>query len=354
MDAEEEEEALSSYSYSLPHYYVQSPSTLSHADTTPERRNHHLSPSAFQSPPSENFIKTSLQFHRCESSRSFIHHKKISYDDLLSQGTGVETLNAAGEDRRVLTTADSDRKSLGDCHDRDLEAEEDDDDDAVFYNKGEYNTGGWWWWRRWLSFGTYPSSYVWISLQLCWRLLVSFSAALLVFYIVTKPPPPHISIKIIAIGQFELGEGVDAHGVGTNILTFNSSMEIIIDNKSKVYGLHIFHPSAEISFGHFPLARSLGPNLFAPSHHATPFKLYVEAANKPMYGAGRNMADMLESGKGLPLVLRVALTSNFYVIGSLVKPIFHHHAVCSLVLQNVYDEKLRTQAFNSSCNVISN
>lgn len=64
---------------------------------------------------------------------------------------------------------------------------------SSFYSKDGGGGGGGWW--RYFSFRT-SSSCLWISLQISWRLMVSLGAALLVFCIATKPPPPDISIKV--------------------------------------------------------------------------------------------------------------------------------------------------------------
>lgn len=72
-----------------------------------------------------------------------------------------------------------------------------------------------------------------------------------------------------------------------------------------------------------------------------------------MYGAGRNMQDMLQSGKGLPLLLRVHLTSTFHVVWGLIKPKFHHQIECLLHLHNTYNKRHRTQAYNSTCTVLT-
>jgi hypothetical protein len=72
-----------------------------------------------------------------------------------------------------------------------------------------------------------------------------------------------------------------------------------------------------------------------------------------MYGAGRSMEDMLESGRGLPLVIRMSMSSSFRVVWNLVRPKFHHQAECLLVLNKAYDKKHRTQAYNSSCTIAS-
>ncbi|KAL6288499.1 hypothetical protein ACE6H2_006009 [Prunus campanulata] len=142
------------------------------------------------------------------------------------------------------------------------------------------------WWKTYCSYRN-SDSCVWICMQISWRAMLSLCVALLVFYIATKPPPPKVSIK--------------------------------------------------------------GPKLYAAESGSSKFKLYVGTRNKPMYGAGRSMQDMLESGKGLPLVLRVSLHSSFHVVWSLIKPKFHHQAECLLVLHRAYDKKHRTQAYDSTC-----
>lgn len=58
------------------------------------------------------------------------------------------------------------------------------------------------------------------------------------------------------IGQFGLGEGVDGSGVSTKFLTCNCSINLIIENKSKLFGLHIRPPVMEVSFGRLSFASS--------------------------------------------------------------------------------------------------
>lgn len=53
----------------------------------------------------------------------------------------------------------------------------------------------------WKTYFTYRNSdgNAWICLQLSWRAVFSMGMALLVFYIVTNPPRPVISVKVILI-----------------------------------------------------------------------------------------------------------------------------------------------------------
>ena len=71
-------------------------------------------------------------------------------------------------------------------------------------------------------------------------------------------------LQIAGISQFVLGEGVDASGVTTKILTYNCTINLVIDNKSKLFGLHINPPIMEMSFGRLTFAMSYVSN---PIHH---------------------------------------------------------------------------------------
>ncbi|XP_022734511.1 uncharacterized protein LOC111288029 [Durio zibethinus] len=337
----EDQEALMFHSYPCA-YYVQSPSTISHANSADIRNNttniEDQSAFHFHSPTrseatflNKNPDVSRFTLSRYSSSRgsnnSFLHEKKniggLGSDD---QKRGVNRLIIIDH-------------GVGD----------DDDDQVSDEEEWSYGKKGGWWWR-YCSFRR-SSSCAWISLQICWRLVLSLGVALLVFYIATKPPPPKISIKVAGVRQFGLGEGVDASGVTTKILTFNCSIHLLIENKSKLFGLHINPPMMDISFGLLPFAMSHGPKLYARSYGSSMFELHAGTRNKPMYGAGRSMQDLLDSGMGLPLVIRLKLSSNFRVVWNLIKPRFHHQAECLLVLDSKYDKKHRTQKYNSTCTI---
>lgn len=67
-------------------------------------------------------------------------------------------------------------------------------------------------------------------------------------------------LQIAGIGQFLLGEGVDASGVATKILTCNCSIDLVTENDSKLFGLHIHPLLIEMSFGRLPFALSYVSN----------------------------------------------------------------------------------------------
>ncbi|KAL1811641.1 hypothetical protein ACET3Z_021706 [Daucus carota] len=308
----EEESLFRSYPYAV--YFVQSPSTLSNANSSHDLPN-----------PNLETARATLSHYSSSrgSNNSFLHDKKsvlVPYDDKIH----VKNLRVCDNDKEIV----------------------DEEEDEEYYRSGHGREMGWW---RYFTF-RHSSSCAWICLQIVLRLLVSLGLALLVFYFATKPPTPKLSIKIAGIREFGLGEGVDASGVTTKLLTSNFSIRLVIDNKSKLFGLHIRPPILSISYTNLPpFAISVGQELYAYSDGKTRFQLSTGTKNKPMYGAGRSMQDMLESGKGLPLDIRMSITSSFHVISSFVKPTFHQQARCLLVLNSSYDKKRRTTKYKSSC-----
>ncbi|CAH9085567.1 unnamed protein product [Cuscuta epithymum] len=136
--------------------------------------------------------------------------------------------------------------------DQDHENDDEGDNADVELDHDQYNYG----WGRLLSIGYPDSGAGWIAIQISWRVVVSMAAALLVFYITTKPPPPKVSVKMVGLEQWELGEGVDGSGVNSKILNCNASINLVIENKSNLFPLHIHPPLLQMYFGRFLFATS--------------------------------------------------------------------------------------------------
>lgn len=166
-------------------YYVQSPSTVSHANSIDKHSNiQNDVESTFHSPNRSETHRTNPaheqepnRFALCRysssrgSNNSFLHHKKVSYD-----GTATEN----GDDHHLVIINDS-GSVVSDEEEKGLF-------DEYYYEKN----GGW---KRYFSYHN-SDSCAWIWLQVTWRVMVSFGFALLVFYIATKPPTPKISFEV--------------------------------------------------------------------------------------------------------------------------------------------------------------
>ncbi|PPS02084.1 hypothetical protein GOBAR_AA18575 [Gossypium barbadense] len=277
----EDQEALMFHAYPCA-YYVQSPSTISHANSADHIHN----------PTNEDQSAVTLHFHSPTPSESAILTKNpdVSRFTLSRYSSSRGSNNSFLHDKSIVAAAD---------------------------HKGGFN-----------------------------RLII-------IDHGVDYHTMLGLAMQVARVGEFGLGEGVDGSGVTTKILTCNCSVDLLVENKSKLFGLHILPPTMDLFFGRLPFAISHGRKLYAQSSSPSRFKLSVGTRSKPMYGAGRNMQDLLESGMGLPLVIRLKLSSNFRVVWNLIKPRFHHQAECLVVLDDKYDKKHRTQKYNSTCTITS-
>ncbi|XP_039117953.1 uncharacterized protein LOC120253782 [Dioscorea cayenensis subsp. rotundata] len=335
---EEEQEALfNTYPCSALLYYVQSPSTTSHANSSDCRHaSDSISLSPFPAddafivvPPPGIHRNPDFTLSRYSSSRGsnnyFLHDKKITYD------LGHIDVQKHSKDRS------RNRNRFRVVHE--LEGVEE---------GGEHKRRS----ELWRFVALDPSaSCCCVAFQICWRFLVSLGLALLVFFLATRPPSPTVTFQISRVKHFNLGEGLDMTGVVTKILTCNSSVDVEIDNKSKLFGLHVYPVTIHMAFGRLIFATSSqeGEELYVQSNNLLRKRLYVGVKDMPMYGAGRDMEDMLESGKGLPLIIKVSSRSTYHVVWNLIKSKYHHHAECLVVLKAVYDAHNHTQLFNSTC-----
>ncbi|KAJ9558272.1 hypothetical protein OSB04_012886 [Centaurea solstitialis] len=333
MDSSEEEALFRSYPYAAL-YFVQSP-------TTTVSHGHHDGVS-FHSPATQRRLTLSHYSSSRGSTNSFLHdNKKINPQEspdhesssvgrvVVKMGVkkGCENVHGGGG---------------GDGVESELEEEEEEELEKGCGKKM----------RDLVSFSE-SDSCVWIWFQISLRVMVSFGVALLFFYLITKPPPPIISLKIERMSEFQLAEGVDNTGVTTKFLTCNCSINLLVNIKSNLYGLHIHPLATTLSFNNIPLATSLETQaLYASTNGPTSFLLYLGTSNKPMYGAGRSMEDILDSGKGLSLVVHVKLRSRFHVVGKLISPKYHHQAECILIFNRTYNKQHKTLMYDNHCNLL--
>ncbi|KAG2553776.1 hypothetical protein PVAP13_9KG621100 [Panicum virgatum] len=129
-----------------------------------------------------------------------------------------------------------------------------------------------------------------IAFQVAWRVAASAALALLVFVLATRPRHPGVTFRVGRVQRFALGEGLDGSGVETIFLNCNSSVDMVVENHSKVFTLRVRPPRLEMSFGRFVFAASQGdggaPHDVGPRGTST-VRLFVAAREKPMYAAGR-------------------------------------------------------------------
>ncbi|XP_049934373.1 uncharacterized protein LOC116256477 [Nymphaea colorata] len=173
---------------------------------------------------------------------------------------------------------------------------------------------------------------VYLVVKIAWKALVSFLAAIFVFLLLTRQPIPQLNVKDVMIREFRLAEGVDKSGVPTKMLRFNCSVDLEIDNKSRVFGVHLHKATLQLAFQSLTLAISHGEEMYVERNTVLSFRLFIGGKEKAMYAAGEAMDARLESGMGLPLELRLSMKSHVAHLWGIVRPSgFTHHTHCTLL-----------------------
>ncbi|KAL6867591.1 hypothetical protein ACP4OV_015615 [Aristida adscensionis] len=290
------------------HYYVQSPSAASHAPSHPASDSMALILSPF--PNLHHDADADARHDHEEASRLTLSRYSSSRGSNSSFPAGDKKPGRRRQAPRVLSSGDGDDVADGD---------------------GEEQRSGAW---RYVKLDPDAPGCC-IALQVAWRLAASAAFALLVFVLVTRPRRPGVTFRVGRVERFALGEGLDGSGVETSLLDCNCSVDMVVDNHSKVFGLRVRPPRLELSFGRFVFAAAAPegpPRRVAPRATAT-LRLYVAARQKPMYAAGRGMQDLLESTQGLPLAITVRASSRYRVVGGLVRLTYRHDAECVVHLR---------------------
>ncbi|KAL4339262.1 hypothetical protein GQ457_08G023990 [Hibiscus cannabinus] len=160
-------------------------------------------------------------------------------------------------------------------------------------------------------------------------------------------------LQVARVGDFGLAEGVDRSGVTTKILTCNCSYKTNQSSSVSISTLHRWTYCLSLSHTYVRnQVNKIALCVFLYNSHVFCFWHRRDRSYtlKVLRGnARRSMQDLLESGMGLPLLIRLRLRSDFRVVWNLIKPKFHHQAQCLLLL----DKKHHTQKYNSTCTITS-
>jgi hypothetical protein len=213
-------------------YYVQSPSAASHTPSHPASESMALVLSPFPN------------LHRDADAHHHSHDREEASRLTLSRYSSSRGSNASfvpaagyvdkkpGRRRQTLTVLSG--SGVGD------------DDDGVGQRSGAW---------RYVKLDP-DASCCRIAFQVAWRVAASAAFALLVFVLATRPRRPGVSFRVGSLERFALGEGLDGSGVETSFLDCNCSVDMVVDNHSKVFSLHVRPPLLEMSFGRFVFATS--------------------------------------------------------------------------------------------------
>lgn len=98
-------------------------------------------------------------------------------------------------------------------------------------------------------------------------IVVLFSVFCSVLWGASHPFSPIVSVKSFNLHSFYYGEGIDRTGVATKILSFNSSVKVMIDSPAPYFGIHVASSTFNLTFS--ALALATGQVLSLTALHVT-------------------------------------------------------------------------------------
>ncbi|XP_073274900.1 uncharacterized protein [Primulina huaijiensis] len=162
---------------------------------------------------------------------------------------------------------------------------------------------------------------------------VLFSFFALILWGASRNQKPVVTMKSIFFDDFMIHAGSDSAGVGTEMVTMNSTVKLIFRNTGTFFGIHVSPSPLDLFFSELSLASGAINGFYQSRKSQRTIAVILMGNHIPLYGGGSN----LSSKEGRPaapvtLALNFTVRARAYVLGRLVKPKFHKTVHCSVVL----------------------
>ncbi|KZV24956.1 hypothetical protein F511_01926 [Dorcoceras hygrometricum] len=163
--------------------------------------------------------------------------------------------------------------------------------------------------------------------------LVLFSFFALILWGASRNQKPVVTMKSILFDNFMIHAGSDSAGVGTEMVTMNSTVKLTFRNRGTFFGIHVSPTPLDLFFSELPLATGTINSFYQSRRSQRTIMVILIGNHIPLYGGGSD----LSSRGGRPaapvtLALKFTVRARAYVLGRLVKPKFHRRVHCSVVL----------------------
>ncbi|XP_072998755.1 uncharacterized protein [Typha latifolia] len=160
-----------------------------------------------------------------------------------------------------------------------------------------------------------------------------FTVFCLIIWGAARPYKPDVIVKSLAMDDFYAGEGTDATGVPTKMVTVNCSLKINVHNPATMFGIHVTSSRISLMYSEITIATGELTKYYQPrkSHRTVTVVLHGEKV--PLYGAGAGLA-LSSTGGAVPLTLDFMIASRGYVVGKLVRVTHRKYISCPLVVDS--------------------
>ncbi|KAL5572649.1 hypothetical protein UlMin_022246 [Ulmus minor] len=160
--------------------------------------------------------------------------------------------------------------------------------------------------------------------------ILIFSVFCLILWGASRPYKAKITLKSLTVHNFYFGEGSDATGVPTKLLTVNCSVRMSVYNPATFFGIHVSSSPFSLMYSEITVATGQLKKYYQPRKSHRTVSVNLQGTKVPLYGAGASFAvsDSVEDGVPIKLVFEVKSKGN--VVGKLVKSTHRRRISCSL------------------------
>lgn len=167
-----------------------------------------------------------------------------------------------------------------------------------------------------------------------------FTTFCLIIWGASRPYKAEITMKSLSVNNLYVGEGSDASGVPTKMLTVNATAKMNIYNPATIFGIHVSSSPVNLIYSEITVATGQLKKYYQPRKSHRTVSVIMEGNKVPLYGAESTLA-VSPTGGSVPLTLKFQIRSRGDVVGKLVRISHRKQISCPLVINPVSTKTIK-------------
>lgn len=160
--------------------------------------------------------------------------------------------------------------------------------------------------------------------------IVMFFAGALLFWLVTMPKHPHVTVQNVAFSYFGLDDGVDYSGVPTMVVSLNSTATLQLYNPSRFFGYHVKASPVGLKYLDLTLAGGQLNSFYLEKGSTKRVIVAITVDKQFLHGAGPSFNERYSTpGGGVDMKLDGTVFTRAYVMGQMLKNKFSDNVACT-------------------------
>lgn len=168
---------------------------------------------------------------------------------------------------------------------------------------------------------------IWIAIFFT---VVMFFAGAFLFWLVTMPKAPHITVQNVAFQYFGLDDGVDNSGVPTMVVSLNATATVQLYNPSRFFGYHVKGSPVNLKYLDLSMAGGQLNSFYLEKRTTKKVTVVISADKQFLHGAGPSFDQSYSApSAGVAMKLGGTIYTRAYVMGHMLKNKFSNNVACT-------------------------